>query len=85
MRRHLSLIFAVFALASFVHAEEWTKTYTIATKPELRVDTDDVNLRVDTWDQRGNRGNWRPARMAPALPRGARMAQSASGNARRVS
>ena len=51
MRRHLGLIFAVFALASFVHAEEWMKTYTIATKPELRIGTDDVNLRVDTWDQ----------------------------------
>jgi len=51
MHRHLRLIIAVLAVAHVAHAEEWTKTYTIATRPELRVDTDDVNLRVDTWDQ----------------------------------
>ena len=35
----------------FARADEWSKTYTISGKPDLRVDTSDANLRVDTWDQ----------------------------------
>jgi len=32
-------------------ADEWSKTYTIAGHPDLRVDTSDANIRVSTWDQ----------------------------------
>jgi DUF4097 and DUF4098 domain-containing protein YvlB len=32
-------------------ADEWSKTYTIAGKPDLRVETSDANIRVTTWDQ----------------------------------
>jgi DUF4097 and DUF4098 domain-containing protein YvlB len=32
-------------------ADEWSKTYTISGKPDLRVDTSDANIRVSTWDQ----------------------------------
>jgi DUF4097 and DUF4098 domain-containing protein YvlB len=32
-------------------AEQWSKTYTLAGKPDLRVETSDANIRVDTWDQ----------------------------------
>jgi hypothetical protein len=32
-------------------ADEWSKTYTISVKPDLRVDTSDANIRVSTWDQ----------------------------------
>ena len=33
-------------------ADEWSKTYAIAGKPDLRVDTSDANIRVFTWDQK---------------------------------
>jgi DUF4097 and DUF4098 domain-containing protein YvlB len=32
-------------------ADDWSKTYTISGKPDLRVDTSDANIRVSTWDQ----------------------------------
>jgi hypothetical protein len=32
--------------------EEWTKTFTIAGRAELRVETSDANIHVDTWDQK---------------------------------
>jgi DUF4097 and DUF4098 domain-containing protein YvlB len=36
----------------FVRADEWSKTYTITGKPDLRVETSDANIHVDTWDQK---------------------------------
>jgi len=41
----------VFALSLFARADEWSKTYTLTGKPDLRVETSDANLHVDTWDQ----------------------------------
>jgi DUF4097 and DUF4098 domain-containing protein YvlB len=38
-------------IAPFARAEQWSKTYSIAGKPELRVETSDANIRVDTWDR----------------------------------
>jgi DUF4097 and DUF4098 domain-containing protein YvlB len=32
-------------------ADEWSKTYTITGKPDLRVDTSDADIHVSTWDQ----------------------------------
>jgi DUF4097 and DUF4098 domain-containing protein YvlB len=32
--------------------EEWTRTYTITDRPNLRVETSDANIHVDTWDQK---------------------------------
>src|SRR5580693_1438992 len=32
-------------------ADEWSKTYNLSGKPELRVETSDANIRVTTWDQ----------------------------------
>jgi len=32
-------------------ADEWSKTYTISGRPELRVETSDANIKVTTWDQ----------------------------------
>ena len=34
-----------------VRAEEWSKTYNISGRPDLRVETSDANIRVTTWDQ----------------------------------
>jgi len=33
-------------------AEQWSKTYNISGAPELRVETTDANIHVDTWDQK---------------------------------
>ena len=32
-------------------ADEWSKTYKLTGKPELRIETSDANIRVTTWDQ----------------------------------
>ena len=32
-------------------ADEWSKTYNLSGKPDLRVETSDANIRVTTWDQ----------------------------------
>ena len=45
---------AVFALTLAVlpaSAEEWSKTYAISGRADLRVETSDANIRVTTWDQ----------------------------------
>ena len=39
------------AAAPLAQAEEWSKTFTLTGKPDLRVTTSDANIRVDTWDQ----------------------------------
>ena len=33
-------------------ADEWSKPYTLAGKPDLRVDTSDADIHVSTWDQK---------------------------------
>jgi hypothetical protein len=55
MRRLLWLGVGLCALLSCsrsVQAEEWTKTFTITGRPELRVETSDAAIHVDTWDQK---------------------------------
>jgi DUF4097 and DUF4098 domain-containing protein YvlB len=32
-------------------ADEWSKTYTISGRPDLRIETSDANICVTTWDQ----------------------------------
>jgi DUF4097 and DUF4098 domain-containing protein YvlB len=39
------------AAAPMARADEWAKTYTVSGKPELRVDTSDADISVDTWDK----------------------------------
>ena len=40
---------AVMTLPAF--ADEWSRTYTLSDKPDLRVDTSDANIHVSTWEQ----------------------------------
>jgi len=47
----LPLFLAVLAFAAFAHADDWSKTYDLSGKPELRVDAHDANVRIETWDQ----------------------------------
>jgi len=40
------------SLSLLAQGEEWKKAFPIAGQAELRVETSDANIRVDTWDQR---------------------------------
>jgi DUF4097 and DUF4098 domain-containing protein YvlB len=48
-----ALILACFSsLAAMpAWADEWSKTYILTGKPDLRVNTSDANIHVSTWDQ----------------------------------
>ncbi len=41
----------LFALALPARADEWSKTYKLSGKPNLRIETTDADIRVTTWDQ----------------------------------
>jgi len=43
-------VIAVLA-AKPARADEWSKTYNLSGKPDLRIETSDANIRVTTWDQ----------------------------------
>jgi DUF4097 and DUF4098 domain-containing protein YvlB len=47
----LAALSTCLLLVPFGSAEEWSKTYTITGKPDLRVETSDADIRVDKWDQ----------------------------------
>src|ERR1700756_3045371 len=48
----LSLAALAFSVALLpARAEEWSKTYNISGRPDLRVETSDANIRVTTWEQ----------------------------------
>jgi Putative adhesin len=50
-RLTISMLVLFLTAACLVRAEEWSKNFTIQGKPDLRVETSDANIRVDTWDQ----------------------------------
>lgn len=53
MKRFGFAILALVMASAFPSsAEQWSKTYTISNTPDLRVETSDANIRVDTWDQK---------------------------------
>jgi DUF4097 and DUF4098 domain-containing protein YvlB len=45
----IAILCCAAALSS--RADEWSKTYNLSGKPDLRVDTTDANIRVTTWDE----------------------------------
>jgi DUF4097 and DUF4098 domain-containing protein YvlB len=51
--KRMSLAILAVAVIAVVpaHADEWSKTYTVSGKPDLRIETSDANIRVTTWDQ----------------------------------
>ena len=54
--RRLSLaaaftLLTCLAFTASAWADEWSKTYDLTGKPELRVQASDASVRVDTWDQ----------------------------------
>ncbi len=51
-RRCLFAATIVWSLAVLpARADDWSKTYTLTGKPDLRVDTSDADIHVSTWDQ----------------------------------
>ena len=50
--RRLLPILSIAVIAVLpAHADEWSKTYKISGRPDLRIETTDANIRVTTWDQ----------------------------------
>jgi len=47
----LGVLLLVLVVVLPASADEWSKTYNISGKPELRVETSDANIRVTAWDQ----------------------------------
>lgn len=47
------LVIVVLGVAAALPAgaDEWSKTFNLTGKPDLRVETSDANIRVSTWDQ----------------------------------
>ncbi len=51
MKRIFLAVFVLGVTVTFARADEWSKTYSISGRPELRIETSDANIRVTTWDQ----------------------------------
>jgi len=51
--QRLVLVFLALSIVTALRAraDEWSKTYDLTGKPDLRVDTSDANIRVTTWSQ----------------------------------
>ena len=48
----ITKVLLVLSLAiPLAHADEWSKTYKLTGQPDLKVDSTDAEIRVDTWDQ----------------------------------
>src|SRR5436190_22711198 len=50
-RLALPILAVALAAALPAYAEEWSKTYNVSGKPNLRIETSDANIRVTTSDQ----------------------------------
>jgi hypothetical protein len=52
MKRLTLCVLAVCFVAVLpAYADEWSKTYSLSGRPQLRIETSDANIRVTTWDQ----------------------------------
>jgi DUF4097 and DUF4098 domain-containing protein YvlB len=45
------VFFAVLSFTTFANADDWSKTYDLTGKPDLRVEASDAHVRIETWDQ----------------------------------
>jgi hypothetical protein len=50
-RSVLSILVVCLAFVLPSRADEWSKTYNLSGKPDLRVETSDASIHVTTWDQ----------------------------------
>lgn len=46
------ILAVVLAYSGSARAEQWSKTYNLSGAPDLRVETSDANIHVDTWSQK---------------------------------
>jgi DUF4097 and DUF4098 domain-containing protein YvlB len=52
MKKLALMILAISSVAVLpARADEWSKTYNLSGKPDLRIETSDADIRVTTWDQ----------------------------------
>ncbi|MGH9496376.1 MAG: DUF4097 family beta strand repeat-containing protein [Candidatus Sulfotelmatobacter sp.] len=51
--KRLGLLILAISAATVLpaRADEWSKTYSLTGKPDLRIETTDADIRVTTWDQ----------------------------------
>jgi hypothetical protein len=51
--KKIALAVLILGLAATLpaKADEWSKTYNISGRPDLRIETSDANIQVTTWDQ----------------------------------
>jgi hypothetical protein len=49
--KRLLLLFTALLITQLAPAEDWNKTFSLTGKPDLRVETTDAKVTVDTWDQ----------------------------------
>jgi len=47
----LPLFVALIIFTAFAYADDWSKTYELTGKPELRVEARDASVRIEAWDQ----------------------------------
>jgi len=46
-----AFFFAVLSFATSASADDWSKTYDLTGKPDLRVQASDAHVRIEPWDQ----------------------------------
>jgi len=51
MKTTLRLLLLLSVAIPLANADEWSKTYTLNGHPDLKVETSDAEIHVDTWDQ----------------------------------
>jgi hypothetical protein len=51
MRLPVQAVLVAALAAGSAFADDWTKTFVVSGQPELRIETDDGNVTVRTWDQ----------------------------------
>ena len=52
MRLPVQAVIVVALAAGTAFADDWTKTFVVSGQPELRIETDDGNVTVHTWDEK---------------------------------
>ena len=51
MRTFLRLLLLLSVAIPLARADEWSKTYTLTGRPDLKVESSDAEIHVDTWDK----------------------------------
>jgi len=73
------LMCATFAVAGTARADDWSQKYAVTGKPDLRVESNDAHIDVDTWDRKEIEARVTTRGWAIG-PNGVRITDSNSGN-----